>query len=455
MKYLFFIAALIGILPATIFLLCDRRLIRWSVTMLLLPLCFYEATSITFFSHESYRGTSRGMEVSLVYIMAAVLLLVFTILRGSRKLFPDWGSRLYLLYFLLCIPSVLNAPNMEYYFLELWKMVMMHLVFMAVYYYLEFNDGDLDNLLYGVAILTIINFILVFQQYLYGVYRVSGFFAHPNSMAMFMLMTGTLAFSYSFNNRVRWKSLLFFIVFLLASIALVRSYSRGALFCYPIAGLLTFLCSLWGGLSSHKMRYVLLLAPFVVFGLLLSAPRIVERFQNAPKASGETRKSLAIAATNMMKDKSWIGVGLNNWGIVINAPYTYAEHRDLDEDTKDGIVETIYLLVGAECGIPCLAALLAWFGYYWVSTIRLMKLLRRTRYFYIPAGLFGAFTGVFLQSALEWVLKQQLNFIWLMTLFAIVSFLNKHHRELVAMEPPPPVEPKREPAPALLPRDWD
>ena len=164
MKYLFFIAALIGILPATIFLLCDRRLIRWSVTMLLLPLCFYEATSITFFSHESYRGTSRGMEVSLVYIMAAVLLLVFTILRGSRKLFPDWGSRLYLLYFLLCIPSVLNAPNMEYYFLELWKMVMMHLVFMAVYYYLEFNDGDLDNLLYGVAILTIINFILVFQQ---------------------------------------------------------------------------------------------------------------------------------------------------------------------------------------------------------------------------------------------------------------------------------------------------
>ena len=455
MKYLFFIAAVLGILPATIFLLCDRRLIRWSATMLFLPLCFYDATAINFLSNESYRGTSRGMEVSLTYLIAATLLLVFTILRGPRKLFPDWGSRLYGLYFLLCIPSLLNAPRMEYFVLELWKMAMMHLVFMAVYYYLEFNDGDLDNLLYGVAILVAVNFGMVLYQHHYGIYQVKGFFPHQNSMAMFMLMAGLLFFSYSFNNRERWKNIVFFLAFLLASASLARSYSRGALFCYPIGGLLMYLCSLWGGLSTHKMRYSLLLAPFVIMGLIVFTPQIIERFQKAPSASGETRKSLAIAATNMMKDKPWIGVGLNNWGVVINPPYRYGEHRDLDDDSKDGIVETIYLLVGAECGIPCLAALLAWFGYYWISTIRLMKLLRRTRYFYIPAGLFGALTGVFLQSSLEWVLKQQLNFIWLVTLFAIISFLNKHYKELVAMEPPPPVERKREPVPALLPRDWD
>ena len=454
MKYFFFIAAVVGILPATVFLLCDRRLIRWGIMLLTLPLCFFDTTAINFFSRETYRGTSRGLEISLVYILAAVLLLVFTILRGSRKLLPDWGSRLYFLYFLLSIPSCFNAPHMEYYCFELWKMMMMYLVFMAVYYYLEFNEGDFDSLLFGIIILIGINSIMAFKQYLFGVYRIKGFFPHSNSMAMFMLMAGPLFFSYSFNNQERWKSMLCFVTFLLASIALVRSYSRGAIFCYPIAGALTFLCSLWGGFSSHKMRYILLLAPFIIIGLLLSAPRIIERFQNAPPASGETRKSLAIAAMNMMKDKPWVGVGLNNWGVVINYPYPYGKHRGLDEEQKDSIVETIYLLVGAECGIPCLAALLAWFGYYWVSTIRLMKLLRRTRYFYLPAGLFGALTGVFLQSALEWVLKQQINFIWLMYLFAIISFLNKHYQELVALYPPP-VERKREPVPALLPRDWD
>ena len=460
MKYLFFFAAVIAILPATVFLLCDRRLIRWGIMMLTLPLCVFDMTAINFFSHETYRGTSRGMEVSLVYIMAAVILLVFTILRGPRKFFPDWGSRLYLLYFLLSIPSLLNAPHMEYFFFELWKMAMMHLVFMAVYYYLEYNDGDLDFILYGVAILVAYNFGMVLYQHLYGVYQVTGVFPHQNSMAMYMLMAGLLFFSYCFNNQGRWKNLIFFIAFLLASAALARSYSRGALFCYPVGGLLTYLCSLWGGLSTHKMRYSLLLASFAIIGLILFMPRIVERFQKAPAASGETRKSYAIAATNMMKDKPWIGVGLNNWGIVINPPYNYSEHRDWEkgytDESKDGIVETIYLLVGAECGIPCLIVLLAWFGYYWVSTIRLMKLLRRTRYFYIPAGLFGALTGVFMQSALEWVLKQPINFIWLVTLFAIISFLNKHYQELVALEPPAP-DPawKREPAPAVLPRDWD
>ena len=53
----------------------------------------------------------------------------------------------------------------------------------------------------------------------------------------------------------------------------------------------------------------------------------------------------------MVRDRPYFGVGLNNWGVVINPPYRYGEHRDLDDDSKDGIVETIYLLVAAECGL--------------------------------------------------------------------------------------------------------
>ena len=461
MKYLFFAAAVIGILPMTVFLICDRKMIRLSVLGLILPQLAFDSTAINFFSHETYRGTSRGLEISLVYIMAAILLLSFTILRGQRKICPDWGSRIYIAYFVMCVPSLLNSANLLFSTFELWKMAMIHLVFMAAYYYLEFNDGDIDIIIYGLMAMVSVNFFEVICQYFYGVYRARGVFPHSNSMAMYMELAGILLFSRTFNNREGRMTALCFVIFLMTAVAIVRTYSRGAIFCFPLGLSITLLCSLLGGLSVSKTRWLLVIVPVALAGLLIFMPKIIDRFKKAPKASADTRKSLAIAAVRMMRDKPWVGVGINNWGIKINPPYKYGSHRREQWSTwrnsdsiKDGLVETIYLLVGAECGIPCLFLLLCWFGYYWISSIRLMKLLRRTRFFYIPAGTFGAFTAIFMQSALEWVLKQQINFIFLVTMFAIVSFLNKHYKELIEMderktaaaapaeEPPEPAPPK-------------
>ena len=462
MKYLFFATAVLGIVPLTIFMICYRKFIRWGMLGLILPLCIFNATSINFFSDalitvggvniiaEKYRGTSRGLEISLVYIVAMALLLAFFILRGQRRICPDWGSRLYAFYFLLCIPSALNAPNMLVFTFELWKMAMIHLVFMAVYYYLEFYDGDFDIIFYGEAMLGAWNFALVLLDYKLGIYRARGIFPHPNSMAMYMATLGVIFFSRSFNRQEGRKTLIFIAIFVFASISLIRTYSRGALLCYPIGVIITLVCSLLNKWNAYKTRYLALLLPPVLVGVALAAPKVVERFEKAPKQSAATRQQLVLAASNMIKDKKWCGVGLNNWSILISPPYHYTEHRDSTSITNDndsavmetiyrddfrgGIIETIYLLVGAECGIPCLLMLLSWFGYYWVSTIRLTKLLWRSEYFYIPAGLFGALTSIFLQSALEWVLKQQINFIWLVTMFAMISFLNKHYHDVIELE---------------------
>ena len=78
--------------------------------------------------------------------------------------------------------------------------------------------------------------------------------------------------------------------------------------------------------------------------------------------------------------------------------------------------------------------MLLWFGYYLWVCLKLMWRLRRSQYFYLPAGLFGGLISVYLQSALEWVLKQQLNFTWLLIFFAVLSYLNTHWRELLQQE---------------------
>jgi len=435
MKYLFFAAAMLAILPGTVALLCERAWIRWAMLGLTVPLLLFDETAINFFSFEHYRGTARGMEISIIYIVAVTILLALAILNGPRRLFPDWGSRLYLCYFLCSLVSLRHADDLLFSFFELWKMAMIYLVFLAVYRYLEFSRGDFDVILYGIAIVVAVNFGAVVIQHFRGIYQVRGLFPHQNSLAMYMLAAGLLFFARWFNRVERWRSWIFLAVFLMASVMLVRTYSRGALVCYPAGGMLTLLSSLRRQFNSRKFFMMLGIGAVALVGLLLFLPRIVERFEKAPESSGGTRRNLAIAAVNMMKDVPLTGVGINNWGIKINPPYRYSRHREekhYKDDYRDGIVETVYLLVGAECGIPCLLVLLGWLGYYWIAAFRLLKRLRHTPFFYLSAGALGGMTGILLQSALEWVLKQQINFMLLMTLFAIISYLNKHGRKLTA-----------------------
>ena len=406
--------------------------------MLMLPLLAFDASAINFLSHELYRGTARGLEISVIHRASVVLLLTFTILRGWRNPVPDGGSRLYLIYFLASLPSLLHADSLLYSAFELWKMAMGYLVFLAVYRYLEYSRGDFDIVLSGAAAVVLIGFLVIVRQHVGGIHQARGVFPHQNSLAMFMMLTGTIFLARFFNRSEGGKTLFFLLVFGVASASLLRTYSRGAIICYPLGCGLTLLCSMRGGVSLYKRYKLALLALCGMAGFLIFLPKLAERFENAPQSSGETRRNFAVAAFNMIRDAPLIGVGLNNWGIRINPPYSYSRHRDplkgYSEDYKDGIVETIYLLVAAECGLPCLAALLAWLGFYWISAWRLLKTFRDSQYFYLASGILGGLTGALLQSSLEWILKQQINFLWLMIVFALISFCNTHGRQLLAME---------------------
>ena len=210
----------------------------------------------------------------------------------------------------------------------------------------------------------------------------------------------------------------------------MRTYSRGAMVCLPLGCAITTLLSLRYQFHMRKIQILLPIFLVCFFGALLLLPNIIKRFTHAPKESLMTRQYLGASAWNMMKDKPLTGVGLNNWGIKINPPYPYCEYRygnkRIAKDFKEGIVETSYLLVGSECGFLALAAFLSWLGYYYVVACKLVKQLRRTNLFFIPVGIVGGLSAIYLQSTLEWVMKQQVNFIQMMILFAALSILFKY-----------------------------
>ena len=124
-------------------------------------------------------------------------------------------------------------------------------------------------------------------------------------------------------------------------------------------------------------------------------------------------------------------MGINNWSLNMSSDHPYQERAAIKLDRElnfDGIVETVYLLVGAECGIPALLAMLAWFGWHCAACLPLVRHLRGMQWHFVPAGLFGGLSASFLQSVLEWTLRMQMNLVLLMFCFAMIAHLRRAWR---------------------------
>ena len=436
MKYAVFTLAAMGVPPLIFLLYFNSRWLKYGLWGMALAMCLYIPTSINFFSNESYRGSARGMEVSLIHLLSFAIIGAIAMKRKFSGWFPETGFKLYLIYFLSCLPSLMAAESVLISWFELWKMIMLYFFYLSIYTYLRATN-DVKSVIGVLAAFAVINLTQILKDHLSGVYQPHGVFPHQNSMAVAMLMFASLFFGSYIMQGLRGRYAKFIALgFVCAGAAVARSFSRGALALMPVAfGVCAASCVFYG----KAKRWVRKLLPMGFLGLIalgLMAPRIIERFQEAPEASGDTRVELALCAKEMIIDRPFFGVGINNWGIKINQPYEYAEragrNTNRGEDFKDGVVETVYLLVGAECGLVALAAMLAWFGWYLFSCFRLMRRLKGTKWFFIPAGLAGGLITSYLQSSLEWVLRQQLNLICLMFMFAIISYLNSNWRELRA-----------------------
>ncbi|OQA87443.1 MAG: O-Antigen ligase [Lentisphaerae bacterium ADurb.Bin242] len=432
LKFLIFFAVLLVGVPIGIFLAYFSRFVEKCCFIGLLSLSvIVDAFSINFFSNEFYRGSVRGMEITLVDLVALVLAVVMLLKNGKLQLNIP-GIWFFLIYFTLSAISVVNAENGLFSFLELWKMYRMLIYFIVIFNYLEWRK-DFELLIYSFAGVAYMTFaVVLFQKYALKIYQPRGTFPHQNSMAVYMELTGPFLLALWLNTRMAsWKTWIIASTFFAMTGSAILTLSRAAMLFYPFGCVIVALISLRYGQWERKLKVLLALGLLGVLGLFFILPRILSRLETAPEASTTTRVNLAIAAVNMANDKFW-GVGINNWGIKINPPYNYSEHRTTKRYTdefKDGIVETIYLLVAAECGWIGFTALLLWlFCYLWYA-FRLMVTYARTNIFSLPLGLFAGLSAIYVHSTLEWMLKQTSNFYQLMLMFGILAVLWYWHSQ--------------------------
>lgn len=389
--------------------------------------------SLNFVPMPDWRGTARGYAFTAVSLFAVPLLMsMFFSAKYKIKLFPP-GTFFYFLYYLSVLLSGINAIHMHQWGFEVYKMFWMYITFLAAFNYLN-NSKSLTYFIYLVCSILIILFLVGFyQKYRMGVFQIYSTFPHQNSLSLYLELFGLLSLGVLMNEHID-KVLFCLCLFAFSGsvLLIIFTYSRGGLVIY--FGGIAIVCALsilLNGFSTRRLTLMLIGLVVMLSIVGYALPRIIQRFTKAPEASKNTRIVLALASKRMANDFR-LGFGANNYSEYSGAAYDYVQdyYRENDAPRYGGLVETIYLLVAAECGWYGLGCLILWFLYYYLSDIISMIVLRKKPCSGIAIGIFAGLTCNYWHSTLEWSLKQFNNFAGQMILYAVVGVIAVNRKSI-------------------------
>lgn len=420
---IFFTVLLIGVPAGVILATCSKIFERIIVFIMVFFTCSLAGT-INFESVKDYRGTSRGFEIGIVDL-AALIIFGFMILKNNRfklKMLPP-GTFLFMIYTIISMISIQNAANSLYSWFEILKMFKMYFYYWVCYNYL--NDlNQIQRVIKILPALIIYFFLMVVYQWKMGVYQPTGPFTHQNSLCMYVMTLGGIFLAALFELKMTQIKTAFIIgVFGLCCLIEVLTLSRAGVVCYGGCCSLVVFFSFTIKFKPKKVFIFMLMFMIGFMGLMFYANSIYNRFMYAPESSMESRHHLATSAKNMAAD-GFFGVGLNNFGIKVNAEYPYSKHF-MPEGFKEGLVESIYLMIAAETGWLNLYVFLTFILYFYITNIRNIYHYRYSKMVYLPIAISGGLAAIFLQSILEWVLKQSPNFYQMMFFFAIIMAMKR------------------------------
>src|SRR5436190_2470725 len=420
-------------LAATTAIVCMSRRAR-AIAFFLLASCLVACTrlDVNFLSHEWYRGTTRGIEVSFVDMLSfgIVFSSLFFPLPGQRRFYWPASLGFILMYVMYAAFSIAISEPKIFGVFELSKMVRALMCFLAGALYVR-SEREIRILILALSIAVIYESVDAFyQRYGEGVYRVTGSLDHPNSLSIYLLMTAPIMVA-AFNSALpMWQRLICLLAVSSSVIGIVLTASRAAIPAYGIVVLgATFACISWK-ITLRKISITLLVALAVGGILIKSWDIVIARYHEASmgdeyedKSKDNRGRYLRLAAA-IIEDK-FLGVGLNNWSYWVSKKYArkigineYEDYDDIPESLINSTVQfdwaakyaapahNLGAITAGELGVPGLI-LFALLGIRWFTMAgsfllpRVPDPLRR-----IPVGIFFGLCGVFLQSLTEWVFRQ-------------------------------------------------
>jgi hypothetical protein len=427
---------------------------------------------VNFLTHFWYRGTTRGLEVSFVDVLAISVLV-------SSFLFPPPGvSRWYwpasfglmLLFFTYAMLSVAFAePKMNGIF-ELSKMVRGLVFFLAAAFFVR-SERELSIVVLALGCAMCFEGALaVKERVLDGVYRVTGSLEHENSFSMYLCLVGPIfvaAATSTLPKSLRWLSL---FAIGLAGISILLTISRAGIpiFAFVMLGT-TMLCVTWR-VTWKKMAATALICVCLAAVLARAWDTLKDRYLEATfeeeylDENLEGRGFYLRLARSIIADR-FFGVGLNNWSHWVSKTYgprlgtPYEDYDDLTsipdrEEVQDfnhaAPAHNLGALVIGELGVPGLFLfVLLWLRWFQMGLCfiwpRVPSAMRR-----LGVGILFGVGGVFLQSVTEWTFRQTHIYLTFHALVGVLAGLYYYRRRAKRVRVAEPVRRQATPAAAGL-----
>lgn len=391
-----------------------------------------ERFDVHFISEEWYRGSTRGIEVSLVEILAFSVLA--GCLLGKRR--AEEGPRLYwpaslgllLAYFFYCCLSVVFAPLKLFGLFELSKIAGTILIFLAAAAYLR-TRREWTLLVVALAVIAGGEGAwAIKQRLLMHLGRAAGTLDHPNSLSMFFCLTAPPLAAIAHSRWPRWLRWICAAAVGLATVGEVLAVSRAGLpvFFASVIGA-TIACAAYR-LTPKRIVTGVVLAVAITAVVAAYWGHIRKRYDRISLEEeyldpNEEGRGVYFRLAAAIIEAHPLGIGLNNWSWYVSRTYgpklgfDYMDYQSIlsTYGPNDEVFANAYLappahdlgaLTLGELGYPgFLLFSLLWLRWAWMG-LGFVRLPRSDPRRALGLGAFFGLCGIFGQSLTEWVYRQ-------------------------------------------------
>lgn len=384
---------------------------------------------INLFGQYWYRGTSRGLEISVIDVIAFSLVVAeFCAPRYERrKWFWPAGLGLFMAYLIYCTVSVATSTPKIYGVWELGNVARGGLMIMLGALMVR-SRRELGVVVAALACAVCVQSVYALKQrYIGGIYRVPGTFDHENTLSTYLCTVAPLLLAAAFSHWSIWLRWACGLVCAVAFPLELLTISRAGIpiFLFGLIGV-TFFCVTW----RITARKIVVGSAVALVGLVLFAAtwdQIKKRYASASFAEEYLDKDnegrgVYFRWAGLMADDHFFGVGLNNWSYYVSKTYgaklgfhyedydqivTSPEKADLPAINYAAPAHSLVALTIGELGFPGLALMgLVWLRWFQMGAGFLRRRLNADPMHRLGIGCLFALLGVFFSNATEWTYRQ-------------------------------------------------
>jgi hypothetical protein len=418
-----------------------------------------ERYDVNFLSRDFYRGTTRGIEVSLVDVLSLSLLIssILAPRRSHSRLFWPASFGFILLFFgYACVNVGMADPRLFGYF-ELAKMLRGTVIFLAVALFVQ-SEREVKLFILALGLVVCYEGLLALRQrYQFGMHRVPGTLDDSNSLSVFLCTTAPV-FVAAINSRLpRSLKILSAAAVGFACIGVILTISRMGVTIIALVLLLVTLATISYCITARKIVVGLVVMVLAAGITAKSWNTLKSRFQETDIGSeyGNSRnmgRGYYIRIARAILEERTFGVGLNNWSYWVSQKYgpklgyRFVPYRGTDtepsyilpsdanvDDPQAAPAHSLGALTAGELGIPGLVLFfLLWSRWFQMGATFLWK-RRADPMFRIGTGLFFALLALFLQSLTEWVFRHSPIYYTAHILLGVLASLYRTKRMTAKM----------------------